>query len=288
MPDDYLNSVNLNSESCFPYLCMDVKKGKSIPEPPGWLVWHWHEDFQFIYVFAGEMYLHTLERTLIVPAGSGAFINKNVVHLVLASPDCHYNSFLFPERLVSFYAGNSVNRYVKHIADCEELQSIILRQEVTWQNEILDLLKMLSDITPDAKCYEYEVLVLLAEIWLWFLRHLDLPERKNDNETIKRMQRFLTYIELHYAEDISLAELARSVGVSKSECLRCFKVTIQDTPYHYLMEYRLQKAAELLENTDQSVLEISQRVGFQSQSHFGQLFREKTGLSPSKYRKANR
>ena len=102
------------------------------------------------------------------------------------------------------------------------------------------------------------------------------------------MQRFLTYIELHYAEDISLAELARSVGVSKSECLRCFKVTIQDTPYHYLMEYRLQKAAELLENTDQSVLEISQRVGFQSQSHFGQLFREKTGLSPSKYRKANR
>ena len=110
-----------------------------------------------------------MERTLIVPAGSGAFINKNVVHLVLHLPHCHYKSFLFPERLVSFYEVNSVNRYVKHIADCEELQSIILRQEVTWQNEILDLLKMLSDITPDAKCYEYEVLVLLAEIWLWFL-----------------------------------------------------------------------------------------------------------------------
>ena len=79
MPDDYLNSVNLNGESGFPYLCMDVEKGKSIPQPPGWLVWHWHEDFQFIYVFAGEMYLHTLERTLIVSAGNGAFINKNVV-----------------------------------------------------------------------------------------------------------------------------------------------------------------------------------------------------------------
>ena len=38
MPNDYLNSVNLNRESNFPYLCMDIEKGKSIPEPPGFYV----------------------------------------------------------------------------------------------------------------------------------------------------------------------------------------------------------------------------------------------------------
>ena len=71
MPNDYLNSVNLNRESNFPYLCMDIEKGKSIPEPPGFYVMHWHEDFQFIYVIDGALYLHTLDQTKIVPAGQG-------------------------------------------------------------------------------------------------------------------------------------------------------------------------------------------------------------------------
>ena len=69
MLGDYLNSVNLNAGQDFPYLCMDVENGKSVPEPPGFHVMHWHEDFQFIYVLAGELYLHTLNRTRVVPAG---------------------------------------------------------------------------------------------------------------------------------------------------------------------------------------------------------------------------
>ena len=57
MRNDYLNSVNLNTGRDFPYLCMDVENGKSVPEPPGFHVMHWHEDFQFIYVLAGELSL---------------------------------------------------------------------------------------------------------------------------------------------------------------------------------------------------------------------------------------
>ena len=49
---------------------------------------------------------------------------------------------------------------------------------------------------------------------------------------------FLQYIELHYPEDVTLESLARSANVSKSECLRCFKNTLQTTPYKYLIEYR--------------------------------------------------
>ena len=59
------------------------------------------------------------------------------------------------------------------------------------------------------------------------------------------MHIFLNYIKEHYTEAITLGDLAQSARVSKSECLRCFKLSMQDTPYHYLLEYRLQAAAGL-------------------------------------------
>ena len=78
--------------------------------------------------------------------------------------------------------------------------------------------------------------------------------------------------------------LAQSAHVSKSECLRCFRSTLQTTPYKYWIEYRLSKAADLLKNTDMLIEDIASHTGFTQVSHFGKCFREKTGFAPSKYR----
>ena len=101
----------------------------------------------------------------------------------------------------------------------------------------------------------------------------------------KRMTIFLRYIEQHYAEPVSLNALSGSAHVSKSECLRCFKSLLGTSPYQYLMEYRLSRAAELLRGTDLPVGEIAACAGFGQPSHFGRCFRQKTGLSPAAYRK---
>lgn len=60
-----------------------------------------------------------------------------------------------------------------------------------------------------------------------------------------------------------------------------------NTPYRYLIEYRLQKAMGLLTGSALSVGEIAQAVGFHSQSHFGRLFKTRTGYAPKDYRKSN-
>lgn len=286
MTQEYLNSVNLNSQDPFPYLCMNSENGRTFPEPPGFRVMHWHEDFQFIYVLQGELYVHTLNKTITIPAGNGVFLNQNVVHLILASSDCRYKSFLFPKKLISFYPGCPTAKYVEQIAECVQITCFQLSQIVPWHNCVLAKLKQLAELEINPpKFYEYEVLVLLSEIWLEFLRNLDVPEITKRNETQKRIYLFLKYIECHYAEDITLEILAQSAGVSKSECLRCFKLSLQNTPYQYLTEYRLLKATELLLHTTSSIGEICEAVGFHSQSHFGKVFKEKTGYAPLKYRK---
>lgn len=103
-----------------------------------------------------------------------------------------------------------------------------------------------------------------------------------------RMRRFLEYIEEHLDQDISLEEMAASAGVSKTEVLRCFHKTLQTTPYSYVMEARLSKAADLLAETGLPVGEIASRTGFNQQSYFGKRFKEKMGVTPLEYRRKMR
>lgn len=87
-----------------------------------------------------------------------------------------------------------------------------------------------------------------------------------------------------FSEEITLSDLSASANISKSECSRCFKISLNTTPYKYLTEYRLSKAAQLLAKTNEPVGNIAAAVGFHQISHFGKCFKEKTGCSPKAYR----
>lgn len=162
-------------------------------------------------------------------------------------------------------------------------------QVMHW-HEDLQFICVLSDLEQQkTPLYVYEVLTTLCMLWLELCRVVTLPQTEPpQNVTEERMTLFLRCIEQHYAEPISLAALAESAHVSKSECLRCFKASLQTAPYQYLMEYRLSKAAELLCNTDLPISEVAARVGFSQASHFGKCFREKTGMPPRAYRKSKK
>ncbi len=285
--DKYINSVNLNQNTNFPYLVLNVINGNSFPKNPGFHVMHWHEDIQFIYVLEGEIEVVTLENRTILHKGEGIFINKNVVHLVDKTYACHYNSFIFPDYFLRFYVGSPAEQMVSRIIGNDDFP--ILHITDTKENlSILQALKKLSFLEQNkTSLYPYEVLSTLCVLWLELCRTVHISEEvhKKYSHISNRMAIFLQYIELHYTEDVTLEMLAVSANVSKSECLRCFKATLHTTPYKYLIEYRLSKAADLLKNTDMTIENIASHVGFPHISHFGKCFRKKTGFSPSEYRK---
>ena len=285
---NYINSVNLNQNTDFPYLVLDVVDDNSYPRNPGFQVMHWHEDLQFIYVLSGEIEVVTLETRITLHAGEAVFINKNVVHLVRQNGGCHYNSFIFPDTFLKFYIGSPAGRVVEQLTDNKNLPAFHIENREN-NKKVLSALQKLSDLERHrTTLYVYAVLTTLCTLWLELCRIVTLPQTARLKNVIEeRMTVFLRYIEQHFAESVSLDALAESAHVSKSECLRCFKASLQTAPYQYLMEYRLSKAAELLRNTNLPIGEIAVHVGFSQTSHFGKCFREKTGVSPSKYRKRN-
>ena len=283
---NYINSVNLMENTDFPYLVLDVVNQKSFPQNPGFQVMHWHEDFQFIYVMDGKIKFLTLNKRIEVSAGQGIFINKNILHQVEQFMSCHYKSFVFPDYFLKFYFGSPAGVFVDSISENEGLEFYHFTGQNEWENTVLNLLQKLTEMEEKkTEFYPYEILLILSTLWLTFRKNILLPPQQQENIVSIRMQKFLNYIANHYAEDISLESLAKSGNVGKSECLRCFKASLQTTPYKYLMECRLSKAADLLKTTDLPIGVISENVGFHQVSHFGKCFKEKTGCSPRDYRK---
>ena len=100
-----------------------------------------------------------------------------------------------------------------------------------------------------------------------------------------RLLTMLAYIQENYARKLTLQEIADASAVSTRECLRCFQAAIHQSPMEYLIDYRIQAAAKLLENTTLSVTEIAMRTGWGSNSYFTKMFRQLRGKTPNAHRK---
>jgi len=86
------------------------------------------------------------------------------------------------------------------------------------------------------------------------------------------------------AKEFNLTELAARAGLSKFYFTRLFKTAMGVSPLHYHKNLRMDAAKRLLRETKMSALEIALEVGYANPSHFAQVFRKETGLSPSDYR----
>jgi transcriptional regulator GlxA family with amidase domain len=87
-----------------------------------------------------------------------------------------------------------------------------------------------------------------------------------------------------YAAPLDVPSLARAVHVSPAHFNRQFRATFGESPHRYLQRRRVERAMELLRETDRSVTEICFDVGFGSLGTFSRTFRAIVGESPSSYR----
>lgn len=160
--------------------------------------------------------------------------------------------------------------------------------EIKGKNQILEYLYDIYSIHLNGSdMFEYNVSILITIIWRQLLKSLstiDFTPNKKDIERQERVQVMLVYIHTHYADDLSLKDIADAGTMSIAQCNRCFNKMLNVTPYEYLIQYRLQKATNLLKDATLNVTEISEIVGFNNVTHFIQVFKKIYGISPKKYR----
>ncbi len=107
---------------------------------------------------------------------------------------------------------------------------------------------------------------------------------QTENPTIKKV---CDYIDLHIAEDISLEQMADYVSVSSFYLSKLFKDEKGVTFINFISDKRLEKARQLLSETNESIKEITAEIGYNDQNYFSRIFKSKYGLSPKEYRQIN-
>jgi AraC family transcriptional regulator len=100
-----------------------------------------------------------------------------------------------------------------------------------------------------------------------------------------KLRQITDWMKEHVAEDFGLEQLAARAGLSKFHFHRLFKNAVGEAPLRYQLNLRMHEAKRLLRETKQSVVTVAADVGYINPSHFAQIFRRETGLSPSDYRR---
>ena len=102
------------------------------------------------------------------------------------------------------------------------------------------------------------------------------------------MRRVREYVDAHLSKSINLAMLAAVAGLSMHHFAREFKQSFGVTPHHYLTQKRVERAQEMLAQTDLSLSEIAYATGFSDQSHLARQFRHILGTTPREFRWSQR
>lgn len=260
-----------------------------------WVPWHWHEELELILVTEGKAVVAADSEKHILQQGEGCFINAEVLHAAwnAGNEGCRFHSVVFHPRLV----GGSMDsifwqNYLFPLMDEKLLKMFCFQKEISWQRRAMEAIENAwQDCVREKAGYEFQVRSELSK--LIFLLNSNRPVRQKpvservqrDGERIKKM---LQYVQAHYMEELQVAEIAESASVSASECLRCFRNTIGITPMQYVIQFRVEKAAVLLTDTEMKITEIGAQCGFLEMSYFARTFRRVKGCTPSEYRRKKR
>ncbi len=102
--------------------------------------------------------------------------------------------------------------------------------------------------------------------------------------TASHYKRVLDFIADRFGEAITIEDMARTAGLSTAHFSRLFKEVMGDTPYQFLMDYRVEQSKKMLADPARTMSDIALDCGFADQPHFSRIFKRLTGATPKAYR----
>jgi AraC family transcriptional regulator len=99
-----------------------------------------------------------------------------------------------------------------------------------------------------------------------------------------RLRRIKEFVHAKMEDDLSLDEMAQSVGLSTAHFARMFRKSTGETPHQFVLRQRIERAKAMLRAPDARVLDVAVACGFKTQQHFAQVFRNVSRVSPTEYR----
>lgn len=233
---------------------------------------HFHDFYEIGYIESGRTKVVCENEEYLMSEGDAIIINPNDNHSC-SEIDEEYLDF----RCLNINTKRMKELTLECIGDevCPYFQPHIVRRR-----ELVSKIKELHRLVTDSSCenlQKEELLYLLVGDLV-----CDFYGEEKDEQKDLIIEKACSYMENHFNENISLSDLSAYTGFSKYHFLRKFKKEKGITPYGFIACMKITKAKEMLIQ-GRDIVDISFELGFSSQSHFTNFFKQYTRVTPKQY-----
>ena len=236
------------------------------------LIPHWHEHIELVFITDGECDFHVGGRSYRACPGDLMIVNSAEIH-----------SFIVKGR-ISFY---SLLLFPSFFADIDDTDARF--ESIVHADEYVHRLfcEMYGEYSKEEKFSDMMLKGAAYRLVAYLGRNYSLANTAAvpDNQKLKRLYTVLEYISKRYSERITTKDLAALCFITEEHFCRFFKGAIGKCATEYVNQYRVEKAAVLLANTDETIGDIGASVGFSDVNYFSRIFKKIKGVTPGEFRK---
>ena len=262
---------------------------------------HLHSQLELIYALSDNLICYTENKTIAIPAGSILLLSSKSLHYIGYKENsgvCDRYVLYFDSELLQALSTPELN-----LLDCfiRLTDAAVITPDPEEVPVLLDSLQKLESafrIVQDLQASGEENSALMFQLFMKlelgqlmllanriYYRQYGAPTSAAYQSHSQTVTEICSYIDEHYAEPLSTAQLARQFLLSKTQLYSLFKEVLALSVSEYISLVRVTQAKHLLINTQYSVEIISQKVGYTNACSFSRLFRSKIGSAPLQYRK---
>lgn len=254
----------------------------------GFIPYHWHPEYEIICMKSGMATYHINTDIFLLSEGDCCICKGGQFHSVMFedSEPVVFDAIVFDLKFI-----------LKDIDVCNQFFSneYLMNCKFSSKNEyerlIVHTIQEICEVfNKKAFGYELQVKMLFIKIFADIFKYglyQRLPVALSQNSMEKTLMNVISHIHTFYNQKITIQSLADLTGYSVSHFGRFFKASTGKTPVEYIINYRLYRACDLLQNSDKSVLEVALECGFWNANYFIKTFKQKYGYTPYQYKQSH-
>lgn len=249
---------------------------------------HWHREVELVYVCEGRIRIGVNNTDQILEKGDFCIVGSSDIHFY-DSKDM-YSSIILIVFDPAFLGSENVSFGMRHFENPFINFSSFQVPDAKISEKIRDLFnEIIEEYTRKAPFYEMYIKGKLLELWTLFLRHFPSTSPDTNDKVallpyIQTIKSSIQFLEEHYAEPITLKDMAANVNLSPYYFSRLFKKVSGTNFKEYLDTLRIDKAESMIKNRMGAIAQIAMNCGFNSIRTFNRTFKEIKGYPPSKVR----
>ena len=244
--------------------------------------WHTINRNMILYVHSGSGRIISRDRTYPITPGCLCFVGSNCFYYTLPDdPESYVRSKIF-------LSNRELEKVLALFPESLRMKERFAASAMVYAQPDPECARRIDELFGELYHYASRDCYLEALLFGSYARLLiDLHENATESTVSASgiVQKAVEYINSHIYEDIRIDSICAAIHVSKYYFCKKFKQSTGLTVMNYILKTRIISAKNMLENSDLSIGQISDRCGFSSQSYFCRVFKEEAGMTPLQYQK---